>query len=93
MENTYTNLCNKYGQEVIDKLDNYIYFQIQKYGYVNVNGKPIPTNDYMKWYNADYKLKNYDFEDDDYAFQKWYEHQAELDEMRMQGYDENFVNS
>jgi hypothetical protein len=35
--NTYADLCTKYGKEIIDHLDTFIYWQMQYKDRVNVN--------------------------------------------------------
>lgn len=81
---TYDELCAKYGTEVIDNLDSYIYYQIQYNGNVNVKNKSIPVDEYMKFYNKKPVLfAGYDYEDDSYTFGQWMQHQAEIEYNRM----------
>ena len=54
MENqfyTYEQLCQTYGTETIEKLDSFIYWQIQQKGNVNVQNQIVSVDDYFKFYN------------------------------------------
>lgn len=80
----YTELCNKYGKETIDALDSFIYWQIQYKNQVNVNNTLVSVDDYFKFYNKKPKLfAGYDYEDDDFTFGQWMQHQAELEYHKM----------
>jgi hypothetical protein len=90
MENvmyTYDDLCIKYGENTIKHLDNYIYWQIQYKGRVNVNNQLISVDDYFKFYHKKPKLfAGYDYEDDAFTFGQWVQHQAELEEFQQNNY-------
>jgi len=82
MENllhTYENLCLTYGKETIDHLDSFVYWQIEHNGNINVNNKLVSVEDYFKFYHKKPQLfAGYDYEDDDFTFGQWMQHQAEL---------------
>jgi hypothetical protein len=87
MENqfyTYEQLCQTYGAETIEKLDSFIYWQMQQKGNVNVQNQIVSVDDYFKFYNKKPKLfAGYDYEDDAFTFGQWMQHQAELEYMKM----------
>lgn len=77
---TYEQLCKKYGKEVIDPLDTFIYWQLQYKGSIHFLGKDYPFEEYLQVVNKKAApFAGYDYEDDSFTFNQWYQYQAELE--------------
>jgi hypothetical protein len=77
---TYEQLCERYGKEIIDPLDSFIYWQLQYKGNIHYLGKDYSFEEYLEVVNKSASPRaGYDYEDDDYTFQQWYQHQAEIE--------------
>ena len=77
---SYEQLCEKYGKEIIDPLDTFIYWQLQYKGNITFLGKEYTFEEYLEVINKKAApFAGYDYEDDSFAFNQWYQHQAELE--------------
>lgn len=77
---SYEQLCEKYGKEVIDPLDTFIYWQLQYKGNIYFLGKEYTFEEYLEiTKKTAAPFAGYDYEDDQYTFNQWYQHQSELE--------------
>ena len=75
---TYEELCKKYGKEVIDPLDTYVYWQLQYKGSIHFLGKDYSFEEYLQVVNKkSAPFAGYDYEDDEFTFNQWYQSQSE----------------
>lgn len=81
---SYEQLCQMYGQDIIDPLETYEYWQLQTTGQILFQGTPYDLPEWLAiTKNKAAPFAGYDYQDDAFTFGQWMQHQAELDYNKM----------